>query len=295
MADNSHIEWTEATWNPVVGCSVVSPGCTNCYAMKVAARLESMGGTVGAKYAGLTAPSKAGPVWNGTVRLDAGALDQPLRWKRPRMIFVNSMSDLFHENLHFDDIMRVFDVMRECARMGKGHIFQLLTKRPERAKQFFVTANLAQRMPSNIWFGVSVEDHARAVERIPVLLTLPFEKRWISAEPLLGGVDLSSIPHTPPHSWFGPNGPLTLDVLNGTAVDCGGQAHMSARLSWVVVGGESGPKARPIDPAWVRSLRDQCIAAGVPFFFKQWGGVNKKATGRTLDGRTWDDMPGMAA
>lgn len=314
MGDKSGIEWTDATWNPVVGCSVLSPGCANCYAMKMAARLEAMGGKAGAKYAGLTTPSKAGPVWNGTVRLDDSALDQPLRWKRPRRIFVNSMSDLFHEDLPFAEVARVFEVIGSTIRQGQGHIFQILTKRPERMAEYFDWARAdtdASRIcPAHwpgVWFGVSAEDQRRADERIPHLLRLPVSLRWISAEPLLGHIDLGQAVHA---------------------------------LNWVVVGGESGPGARPMHPDWARGLRDQCQAADVPFLFKQWGNwmpikqwsghqgggkflpedaiapdgswvspdvnpddigghrmrhVTKKAAGRVLDGRTWDQYPEEAA
>jgi len=289
MGDKSGIEWTDATWNPVAGCSVVSPGCTNCYAAKMAARLEAMGGKAGAKYAGLTTPSKAGPVWNGTVRLDDGALDQPIRWKRPRRIFVNSMSDLFHEDLPFAEVARVFEVIGSAIRLRRGHVFQILTKRPERMAEYFdwarTDSDAARICPAywpGVWFGVSVEDQRRADERLDILRALPASLRWISAEPLLG--------------------PLDIDLTG---------------IGWVVAGGESGPGARPMHPDWVRGLRDQCEAAGVPFLFKQWGewspGVRcdrpgadthrfpngtlvsrqgKRRAGRLLDGRAWDDYPG---
>jgi protein gp37 len=254
MADNTGIEWTQATWNPIAGCSILSKGCTNCYAMKMAARLEAMGQ---AKYAGLTQPSKAGPVWTGKIAVaDDRAFTQPLRWKRGRRIFVNSMSDLFHEDVPDDVIDKVSAIMA----LAPQHTFQVLTKRPERMRSYMVNDGLG-RLSSwcvaaikmgragalvgrhgfpapNVWLGVSVEDQATADARIPILLDTPAAVRWISAEPLLEDVDL--------RPW-----------LSG--------------LDWVVAGGESGPDARPMHPDWIRSIRDQCAAAGVPFLFKQWG------------------------
>ncbi len=347
MGDKSGIEWTDATWNPVVGCSVVSTGCTNCYAMKMAARLEAMGGKAGAKYAGLTTPSKAGPVWNGTVRLDDGALDQPLRWKRPRRIFVNSMSDLFHEDLPFAEVARVFEIICGAIRLGRGHVFQILTKRPERMSEYFdwarADSDAARICPAywpGVWFGVSVEDQRRADERINILLNLPVSLRWISAEPLLGPLDLTRVnygvhddfkdcgghpdPYFPIDSvGVGYTDALRGRYLGGTRTPDGKEpdegwevGFTMPGIDWVVAGGEPGPGARPMHPDWVRGLRDQCEAAGVPFLFKQWGewspGVRcdrpnaiphrfedgtlmgrhgKKSAGRLLDGRAWDDYP----
>lgn len=298
MSGRTGIEWTDTTWNPVVGCSVVSPGCTNCYAMRMAARLEAMGGKTGAKYAGLTARSKAGPVWNGTVRLDETALEQPLCWKRPRKVFVNSMSDLFHEDLPFGDIARVFRAIGATIRAGRGHVFQILTKRPARMAEYFDWATAdpdADRiMPAQwpgVWLGVSAEDQRRADERIPILLGLPASRHWVSAEPLLGPLSLATVPY---------------------------RIRDYRHLDWVVVGGESGPGARPMHPDWARSLCDQCVAAKIPFYFKQWGDwstchpgygpcgaphdfgdgtlmvrYGKKAAGRLLDGRAWDQYPDL--
>lgn len=234
MAENTGIEWTNATWNPVAGCSVLSPGCKNCYAMKMAARLEAMGVPL---YAGLTQPSKAGPVWNGVMRL-AGEkqLSQPMRWKKPRRIFVNSMSDLFHEKVLDEWIDRVFAEMDVCQR----HIFQILTKRSDRMRLHMIDFTddvLKDSKPlPNVWLGVSVENRA-ALHRIDDLRVTPAAKRFLSLEPLLenlGEIDLTGI-------------------------------------DWVIAGGESGKNARPMHPDWVRNIRDQCAAAGVPFFFKQWG------------------------
>jgi protein gp37 len=331
MSDNSRIEWTEATWNPVAGCDLVSPGCTNCYAMKVAARLATMPQP---NYVGLTKPSKAGPVWTGKIALVESALTKPLSWRRRRRIFVNSMSDLFHEAVPDDYIDKVFAVMALC----RQHTFQVLTKRADRMRDYSrrraqdwmhhipqagldVCHAAAQRAsrPSeitlgwplpNVWLGMSVEDQRRADERIPLLLDTPAALRWISAEPLLGPVDLAAIRFDMGAGLFG-------DALNWHHRPYADERRYSG-IDWVVVGGESGPDARPMHPDWARSLRDQCEAAGVPFFFKQWGefvaddqlpdgyvasenpycvnGANferlgKHAAGRTLDGRTHDEYP----
>ena len=234
MADKSAIEWTEATWNPTTGCTKISLGCKNCYAERLALRLQAMGNP---KYA------------NGfQLTLHEDALEIPLRWKKPRKIFVNSMSDLFHEEIPLDFIQRVFQTMQQA----HWHIFQILTKRAERMAQ------LAPQLPwpPNVWMGVTVEEQ-RYTRRIDLLRTVPAAVRFLSLEPLLG--------------------PLPNLNLNG--------------IHWVIVGGESGPGARPMKPEWVTDIRDQCQAAGVAFFFKQWGGVHKKRAGRLLEGRTWDDIP----
>ena len=279
------IEWTDRVWNPIAGCSVLTPGCTNCYAMRMAARLERMGQTT--KYGGLTRASKTGPVWTGKVRLDEGALLAPLRWRKPARIFVNSMSDLFHEAVSDEWIDRMFAVMA----LAPQHTFQVLTKRADRMRDYFRgldtrhtpdgnvslsprvsvissfmthshgqtdMADLVEALNGpwplpNVWLGVSVEDQRRADERIPLLLHTPAAVRWISAEPLLGAVDLR-------HTAITDTGYLNcLSSSTGPNID------------WVVAGGESGPGARPCHPDWIRSLRDQCSDAEVPFFFKQWG------------------------
>lgn len=330
MSDKTHIEWTDATWNPLRGCSRVSEGCRHCYAEKVAARFSG----AGQPYEGLVNQHGA---WNGTIKLVHELIKQPLRWRRPRRIFVNSMSDLFHEAVPNKFIDQVFAAMA----LAPHHTFQVLTKRPERMLEYMRASDRAEAVghaetmlyekaprtkgyfgPThrhelwplpNVWLGVSVEDQAAADERIPLLLNTPAAVRWISAEPLLGPIDLR---------W-------------------GGLRPDRPRLDWVVVGGESGSGARPMHPAWARSLRDQCVAAGVPYLFKQWGewapgnayaaadlyprdrtriksgfftynddwicndkvgrGANpfrqtmdrigKKAAGRELDGRTWDEYP----
>lgn len=245
MATNSAIEWTEATWNPVAGCTIISPGCTNCYAMRMAKRLEAMGQP---KYSGTTRMSGGRAKWNGVVRLDEASLKLPKTWKTGRMIFVNSMSDLFHEGVPIDFIRRVFDTMGEASQ----HTFQILTKRAERLEE--LSTNLI--WPHNVWMGVSVES-ADYQYRIDHLRRTSAKTKFLSLEPLLG----------------------PLNDLNLTGIH------------WAIVGGESGPNARAINPDWVRSIRDQCLDRDVAFHFKQWGGVNKKKTGRTLDNRTWDEFP----
>lgn len=234
MATGTSIEWTDATWNPVTGCSKISPGCKNCYAERMAGRLAAMGQP---RYV------------NGfDVTLQEDLLQLPLRWAKPRRVFVNSMSDLFHEDVPSPYITLVFRTMAAATR----HSFQVLTKRPERVVE------LAPRLPwpPNVWLGTSIE-RADYAFRSTLLRRVPASVRFLSVEPLLGPI---------------PRLPLT-------------------GIDWVILGGESGPGARPMDPRWARSIRDQCVARGVPFFFKQWGGVNKKATGREMNGRCWDEMP----
>jgi len=234
MSDHSQIEWTDATWNPIRGCTKVSPGCKHCYAERFSERFRGVPGH---------------PFENGfDLRLVPKALDLPLRWRASRRIFVNSMSDLFHDDIPEDYVARVFAVMRTAA----WHQFQVLTKRADRL------AALGPRLgiPDNVWIGVSVES-ADYKWRIDKLRSVPARVRFLSVEPLLG-----------------PLGDVALDGVH-----------------WVIVGGESGPGARPMSPVWVRAVREQCARGGVPFFFKQWGGVHKARAGRELDGRTWDEMP----
>ncbi|QMV03790.1 DUF5131 family protein [Devosia sp. D6-9] len=245
MANNSSIEWTEATWNPVAGCTILSPGCTNCYAMRMARRLEAMGQP---KYVGTTRMSGGRPKWNGIIRVDEAALDIPVHWARGRLIFVNSMSDLFHEDVPLEFVQRVFDTMRRTPQ----HTYQILTKRAERLESIATSID----WPTNVWMGVSVENEEYSF-RIDHLRRTNAHVKFLSLEPLLG----------------------PLDRLNLQGVD------------WVIAGGESGPHARPVQIDWIRSIRDQCEDAGVAFHFKQWGGPNKKKTGRVLDNRTWDEMP----
>jgi len=234
MSDGSTIEWTDATWNPVRGCTKISPGCKHCYAETFAERFRGVPGH---------------PFEQGfDLRLVETALELPLQWRASRRIFVNSMSDLFHEGVPKEFILRVFDVIRRA----RQHQFQILTKRDERLVEVCSTI----QVPSNAWLGVSVENQ-KYTKRIDRLCKVDAAVRFLSVEPLLG-----------------PIADLNLDGIH-----------------WVIVGGESGHHARPMDPAWVRSIRDQCADAAVPFFFKQWGGKRKHLTGRVLDGRTWDEMP----
>jgi len=238
MATNSHIEWTDATWNPVTGCTKISPGCKHCYAERLANRLRLMGQI---NYR------------NGfEVTLQPQKLELPLRWKSPKRIFVNSMSDLFHEYVPVAYIKGVFEVMG----LANWHQYQVLTKRADRLLE------LGDQLPwrPQIWMGVSVENEDY-VERIDHLRETAAHVKFLSLEPLLG--------------------PLRRLKLRG--------------IDWVIVGGKSGPGARPIDPAWVTDIRDQCLRAGVAFFFKQWGGAQKKRTGRELEGRTWDELPDLVA
>lgn len=235
MAAKSEIEWTDATWNPVTGCTKVSPGCAHCYAEAITLRFRRGGAYL---------PGKA------TIKCHPDRLRLPLSWKAPRRIFVNSMSDLFHEEVPLEFIQRVFDVIKKA----NWHTFQILTKRHDRLRAL---ADILD-WPSNLWVGVSVENQYWADLRIPALLEVRATVRFLSVEPLLKRVDLR--PYLP-------------------------------ELQWVIVGGESGPKARPLDPDWVRKIRDDCLAADVPFFFKQWGGRKSKARGRKIDDEEWDQVP----
>ena len=241
----STIEWTDATWNPVAGCTIVSPGCTNCYAMRMAARLEAMGN---AKYHGLTHLNGRRPSWTGRVTSNEASLDIPLRWKKPRFVFVNSMSDLFHPEVPESFIRRVWTTMAAAPH----HTFQILTKRPQRMQAI---ADRLDLLP-NVWLGTSVET-SDYLWRIRELQATRATVRFVSFEPLLGPVNDAQL----------------------------------AGIHWAIVGGESGPGARPMASDWVRSIRDRCTEQNVAFFFKQWGGTRKKHTGRELDGRTWNATP----
>ena len=286
MAGGTKIEWTDETWNPVTGCAVLSPGCTNCYAMRLAGgRLKHH-----PSRQGLIDDSKAGPVWNGRVRLNENWLNQPLRWRRPRLIFTCAHGDLFHEAVPLEWIDRVWRVMVEAHRKH-GHIFQVLTKRPERMREALGPAGIGWyaghgAVPSpepGIWLGVSVEDQKRADERIPVLLDTPAAVRFISAEPLLGPLWLdgfiSDEPEVARLAAVAPGTPGCFNALTGEFWPALGdfEAEFRGRLEglpsidWVICGGESGPGARPMHPDWARGIRDQCRDAEVPFFFKQWG------------------------
>lgn len=338
MSDKSAIEWTDATWNPIRGCSVVSEGCRNCYAMQVAARFNQPEQA----YEGLAYRNDSGAHWTGEVRLVEKHLFDPLRWMRPRRIFVNSMSDLFHESIPDKWIFQIFDVMYSAKR----HIFQVLTKRPERMLRVISNSMYLTNSPlDNVWLGVSVEDQKTADERVPLLMKTPSAVRFVSAEPLLGPIDLEMLTDGPDDGggWVYRH----WNAFDGRNwCDCRDSIHPigSSPINWVIVGGESGPKARPMHPDWARSLRDQCVSAGIPFFFKQWGEwanvgecddpcgrcvmakrawngtawrgseltgteweagshltgalqlhpVGKKAAGRLLDGREWNEYPAIA-
>lgn len=320
MSGKTSIEWTDRVWNPVAGCSKVSEGCRNCYAETVDKRFAAQWGH---EYMPWTAANAA-----HNVRLHEDRLEQPLRWQRPRKIFVNSMSDLFHEQVPDEFIRRVFAVMGEA----HWHTFQILTKRPERMKELlnsflaekdFATWTGGTEPPfpwSNIWLGVSVENQQTADERIPLLLQTPAAVRFLSMEPLLGSVDLRYVRY---------EDQVTINALTGEHEWEYPAPNLEQRIHWVIVGGESGSNARPMHPEWVRNLQGQCMEAGVPFFFKSWGEwesmpdqpwevepkgncriinleggsgfhgagamwtkrVGKKKAGRLLDGRTWDEVP----
>jgi protein gp37 len=275
MSDKSAIEWTDATWNPIVGCSIVSPGCTNCYAMKMAARIQKMNRTGGSgsdyinHYDGTTQESKAGAVWTGKVALAPDKLFQrPLSWQRGRRIFVNSMGDLFHESIPDEWVDQAFAMMA----MAEWHTFQVLTKRAERMRDYLSRAQRAGlnggKPLANVWVGVSCERQKEADERIRLLEQTPAAVRFVSLEPLLGPIDLSRC-----GSHYTGSGPLHL-WKTGLPGNGGWRKQFSEpppEIDWVIVGGESGSNARPMNPEWARSLRDQSKAAGVAFFFKQWG------------------------
>lgn len=321
MGDKSKIEWTDATWNPVRGCAKVSEGCRNCYAMRQAHRHSHPGGA----YEGLTEIINGRPQWNGKIRLVPESLDDPLHWLKPRRVFVDSMSDLFYEKVPDYFIAEVFSKMADCHIYRRGHTFQILTKRPERALAWFSSesakiwlkeatdlalaydsSKLTWPLP-NVCFGVSAEDQKTFDERVQYLAATPAAIRFVSLEPLLAEIDC------------------------GNAFDDPPDGSPYGRIDWVIAGGESGPNARPSHPNWFRSVRDQCQAGGVPFFFKQWGNwlpegqlnadgalcenayvfnddefpgtihywdhdlasvrVRKKEAGRLLDNRTWDEYP----
>jgi protein gp37 len=243
MSSRSGIEWTETTWNPVTGCDRISAGCDNCYALAMAKRLKAMGAP---KYQADGDPRTSGPGFGVTVH--PAVLDEPTRWRTPRLVFVNSMSDLFHARVPLEFVRAVFDVIASTPQ----HTYQVLTKRSTRVRR------IADQLdwPANLWMGVSVE-HGGFLSRVDDLRAVPATVRFLSCEPLIGSV---------------------------RGIDLGG-------ISWVIAGGESGPNYRPMDIAWAREIRDGCQAAGVSFFFKQWGGRNPKSLGRELDGQIWDEMP----
>jgi protein gp37 len=242
MSDNTSIEWTDATWNPVRGCTKISPGCAHCYAEVFAERFRGVPGH---------------PYEQGfDLRLVPEKLGDPFLWPRANMVFVNSMSDLFHEDVPLDYILRVVNIMVQA----NWHTYQVLTKRADRMQKLLAGPLAFAAHQSHIWWGVSVENRKHGLPRLELLKSAMASVRFLSVEPLLEDL-----------------GPLDLTGIH-----------------WMIVGGESGHGARPLDPEWVRSLRDQCAAAGIPFFFKQWGGVRKGKAGRELDGRTHDDVPGRS-
>ncbi len=271
MSQKTSIEWTDSTWNPIRGCTRISPGCIHCYAEENTA-LRSDPGRWGAGYAKRTPD---GARWTGKVELIEKHLEDPLRWRKPRRIFVNSMSDLFHEALSDDDILRVFDVIYR-AHLTRDHTFQILTKRPNRMRGFckrlrfdYGSLRLSKARSNRrsvapqlgtMWLGVSVENQRRVDERLPVLITTPAAVRFLSCEPLLERLDLNR--------WLA-----------------------TGKIDWVIVGAESGRRARPMDLDWVRDLRDQCNRNGVHFFFKQDAEKGRKIHLPILDGRQWTEMP----
>lgn len=336
----SKIEWTDRTWNPLAGCTMVSRACENCYAMRMAFRLEQMGQE---KYKGTTRKTEGGKiVWTGKINFDEKALLEPLKWKKPQRVFVNSMSDLFHENVDGYFIDKVFAVMGATPHIT----YQILTKRPEQMARYFddedvfsdvwvAAERLGLDLPlewplPNVWLGTTIENQAEADKRIPHLLRCPAAVRFVSCEPLVGPINLRhmDVEKAGSKEW------CFIDALTGKHDDMGRPCPPVPVIHWVIAGGESGPNAEPSHPDWVRSLQDQCQAAGVPFFFKQWGEwhqnphmqsgrvnligtylaknghktgfpslknpdlkyvtlfkVGKKAAGRLLDGKEWNEFP----
>lgn len=302
MSDKTGINWTNASWNPILGCDRVSPGCDSCYAISQARiRAANPNPRVAAAFAGLTERTDAGVDWTGTVNLLPERLEQPLQWRKPRKIFVNSLADLFHESVPDEFIARVFAVMAATPH----HTYQLLTKRharmrsllsrgtlgtdgfPDRVEEAmaeFTHASLDEWPLPNLWLGVSAEDQHWAAIRVHALLATPAAVRWVSAEPLLGPVDLRNLQV---------RGNVFIDALCGDVKTGEGEIYAACpgSVSWVVCGGESGARARPMRPEWARSLRDQCQAAGVPYWFKQTGRILARELGIPGAGSDWEHLP----
>lgn len=291
MAKEHKISWLNMpgfipeTWNPIIGCSKVSPGCDNCYAEKMAIRLAHMPGNIEYSHVIRSNPSK----WNGKTAMVENALFKPQLWKKPRMIFVCSMGDLFHESVPFEWIERVYDMMYS----NKQHIFIVLTKRPERAYQFWQwllnkvagvsIQDVCSTSKDNIWMGVTAENQEQANKRISILLQIPASKRYVSIEPMLGPIDFYDI---------NINGEF-YHALKGFGDISGGDfgKFNGPKLDWVICGGESGPHARPMHPEWVKSVRDQCKDAGTPFFFKQWGEWSPRTWGLVQEDHKCEKWP----
>ena len=314
MADKTKIEWTDSTWNVITGCSPVSPGCANCYAAQLAGtRLKHH-----PSRAGLTKVVNGLPTWTGEVRFNEQWLDQPLRWKKPRRIFVCAHGDLFHEKVQDEWLDKIFSVMAQATQ----HTFQVLTKRPERMLEYLKTSDMAtggftyrdSTVIPNVWLGVTAENQEQANRRIPLLIETPAAKRFVSIEPMIGPVDLTDIRLKTINGKTKQPDSIGLNSLRPTMLQPSG-----VMLDWVICGGESGNNARPMHSDWVRSLRDQCKDAEVPFFFKQWGELwpyeqgqwvseaekyaadpygraefckmGKKYAGRLLDGEEYLEVP----
>ena len=300
MGDQTKIEWAESTWNPITGCTPISPGCDNCYARRMAhQRLKGRFGY-----------PEEDPF---RVTFHADKLDQPLRWRKRRRVFVCSMGDLFHKDVQFEWIARIWDTIFDCMITRPGHRFLVLTKRPERILEYKDWLGRVQGRRfdyENVWLGVTAENQEMADLRIPILLQIPAAVRFVSIEPMLGPVDFG-IGDYSEHGWLkGWHCEAEHDPRcdGSCSIGCPVPVQVeNAKLDWVIVGGETGPGARPMHPEWVRSVRDQCQAAGVPFFFKSWGagrpeahdepncqavGLIPNGRNRILDGRTHDDLGG---
>ena len=276
---STKISWTDETWNPIVGCTKISEGCKNCYAEKMANRLSGMS-LQSPKYSMVIHEGK----WSGNTFMDESALEKPLSWKKPRRIFVCSMGDLFHESVPFSWIIELMFVINKCPQ----HTFQILTKRPERMHEFFTDwvpnpFMLQFGELSNLWLGVTAENQEQADKRILVLLDIPAAKRFVSIEPMLGPIDISEYLH---------ESCCTSEIRQNEGCICAynlDDIPTEVRVDQVILGGETGPGARPMHPAWVIQIRDQCIGSNVPFFFKSQGGKDK--ANHLIEGKEWKEMP----